>query len=88
MAYSLIVLTTSLLLVEGLVADRKDVETVWLENNEVRFSHFDSLLFFQVMAQIAFWAYLPQMESIYEVTIGTITFHSCSWHISCTTDTV
>jgi len=87
-AYSLIVLTTTLLFVEGMVARRKGVGTVWLENGKVRLAYFDSLLFFQVMAQIAFWAYLPKMKSVYELTIGTITLHSYSCRISCATDTV
>jgi len=87
-AYGLIVLTTSLLVVEGHSANKRGVETVWLDNGEVRLSHLDSLLYFQVMAQIAFWAYLPKMKSVYELTIGTIACHCCSYHISCTTDTV
>ena len=71
MAYSLIVTTSTLLFVEGMVAQRKGVDTVWLQDSELRCSHLDSLLFFQVMVQIAFWAYLPKMKSIYELTIGT-----------------
>lgn len=33
-----------------------------------------SAVYFQVMAQIAFWAYLPKMKSYYEFIIGKSIF--------------
>lgn len=32
----------------------------------------DSLVYFQIMAQVAFWAYLPSMQSYYELTISLL----------------
>jgi len=67
-AYSLIVVTTTSLCVDVCIGQK---ESYWLENFEIHSAQFNSLLFFQVMAQVAFWAYLPNMKSLYELTIGT-----------------
>ena len=40
--------------------------------DELADSYFVSLMYFGMSAQIAFWAYLPKMRTLYELTIGTI----------------
>jgi hypothetical protein len=38
--------------------------------DELADSYFTSIMYFGMSAQIAFWAYLPKMRTLYELTIG------------------
>lgn len=73
-AYAFLAALSAVFFLIGYRYDARHSRTAY---DEVVDTYFQSIMYFGMSAQIAFWAYLPKMETLYELTLGR---HNCRSH--------
>jgi hypothetical protein len=76
-AYTTIVLLSITFFLIGYRFDARHSRTAY---DVLADNYFQSIMYFGMSVQIAFWAYLPSMETLYELTLGMYCLHSSLAH--------